>query len=377
MKKGFFRYFLVFGLFININGCSQPTTQATSSSVGQYMYVASGACYSGNGITAFNNTAASNQVYRLNLQTGQKDIVIADYYSSMANPGDSPVSIVDNDSESILVLVENTTTVGLRRIEKVEKRALGSKITYNGNITALSAQLRSMIRLSDNFLLVSKSTAAEKVLQTANRLTVGANAWLTLSAPASSCTTSATIISALAKLSNGTLVFAHAGAANARIGTISALGYSIAGNCLSAQTAPVATAFPTAMVYDSVNSKLIVAYGGSSTAADLNSIYAYSIDESTGAISSPQKIYDSNLFGSTYNYLLFGISAMTLDPATNSLYIATAISTATTVSNYKIEKFSYNAALIGTSNSSVLTSSGTFYSNGYDTKCISSMVIAN
>lgn len=356
--------------------CSQSATEETLSSSGPYLYVTSGACYSGNSITTFNNTSSSNLVYRLNLADGQKDMVLADYFSSLSNPGDSPVTVIDNDSSSVLVLVENTTTVGLRRIERIEKTSNGSRSTFNGNTTALSAQVRNMIRLQDDYLLVSKSTAAEKVLRTGNRLLVGANPWLSLSTPASSCTTSATLISAVQKLSNGLLVFAHAATGNARIGVVSALGYSINSDCKSAQSAPVATAFPTAMAYDSTNNKLIVAYGGNSTASDINSIYTYSIDESTGVISDPQKIYDSNGFGSTFNYLLFGISAMTLDAGSNTLYVATTVSTATTAVNYKIEKFSYNPSLIGTSNNSVLGYQGTFYSNGNDTKCISSMMIA-
>lgn len=377
MSKSFSKFCFIAFAALLITSCGQASLENTAASVsGPYLYVTTGACYSGNGITPFSNTAASNLVYRLNLSTGQKDMLIADYYSSPANPGDSPVSIVDNDSDSVLVLVENTTTVSLRRIEKVEKRSYGSRSTFNGNTTALSAQLRNMIRLPDNYLLVSKSTAVEKILQTASRLTIGANPWLSLNTPASSCTTSTTLISAVQKLTNGMLVFAHAGTGNARIGTVSALGYSAAIDCKSSQAAPVATAFPTAMAYDALNNVLIVAYSGSTTATDINSIYTYSIDESTGAISNPQKIYDANLFGSTYNYLLFGISAMTLDSSTNTLYVATTVSTSAVAVNYKIEKFTYNPSLIGTNNSSVLQYQGTFYNYGNDTKCISSMMIA-
>lgn len=375
MKKRFLNLISISILIQAATGCSSPVQESLSSNSG-YLYVTSGACYSGFSVTTFTNTSSSNMVYRLNLSNGQRDMLIADYFSTLANPGDSPVTVIDNDSTSVLVLVENTTTASLRRIEKVEKATNGNRSTYNGNTTALSAQVRNMIRLNDNYLLVSKSTAAEKVLQTSTRLLVGANPWLSLSTPASSCTTSATLISAVQKLNNGTLVFAHAGAGSSRIGTVSSLGYAVASDCKAGQNSPTANAYPTAMAYDSTNNILIVAYGGNSTATDINSIYTYSINESTGAISNAQKIYDSNGFGSTYNYLLFGVSAMTLDPSTNSLYVATAVSTATTAVNYKIEKFSYNPSLIGTSNSSVLSYQGTFYNNGNDTKCISSMMVA-
>jgi hypothetical protein len=360
--------------------CAKPSDDAADgggASSSKFLYVATGACYSGNGITSFNNVTSSNQIYRVNTTTGHKDITIADYYSSPSNVGDSPVSLIERDANSLLVLVENTTTATLRRVEIVEKKAHGSRSIYTNNTTALSAQLRRMRKLSDNFLLISRSTAAEKHRDGTNRLTVGANAWLTMSAPASSCTTSATLISDVLQLPSGLLVFAHAAAGNARLGVVSALGYSIAGDCRAAQTSPNANSFPTAMVYDDVNDKLIVAYGGSSTGADLNTIYAYSVNETTGVISSPQEIYDSNGFGSTYNFLLFGISSMALDPATNSLYVASAINTATTAVNYKIEKFNYNPGLIGVTNSAVLSPPlQVFFDYGFETRCISDMIVA-
>jgi hypothetical protein len=353
-------------------GCKKKTEAAEAA---RSLFITSGACYSGNGVTTFTNKTASNLVYTIDLSSGQRQTLIADYYASPSNAGDSPVSLAIDDQSNVLVLVENTTTASLRRIERVQRTSSGNRNTYNGNTTALSAQLRAMLKLADGYLLVSKSSAVEKIQQTAARLLVGTSAWLTLTTPASSCAPSSTLVSSLAQLNNGMLVFAHAGASNARIGVVSALGYGAATDCKSEQDAPVATAFPTAMVYDGTNNKLIVAYGGSTTAENINSIYAYSIDETTGTISDPEKIYDAYLFGSTYNYLLFGISAMALDAKTNTLYVSSAISNATTVVNYQILKFKYNPSLIGVTNTSVLTSEGTFYDYGNDTKCISSMLI--
>lgn len=342
----------------------------------KFLYVASGTCYSGNGITTFTNLTSSNQVYRLNLESGQKDTFIADYYSSPSNPGDSPVSIVDFDANRLAVLIENATTATLRRIELIDKKQFGGRVTYSNNTTALSAQVRKMRKLSDGYMLISKSTAVEKMTAGSGRLTVGANPWLNLATPTSACTTSTALISAILQLPTGLLMFAHAGTGAARIGSVSALGYSVAGDCKAGLTAPNANAFPTSMVYDKLNKILLVSYGGSSTGVDLNSIYAYSIDEVTGAITNPQKIYDSNLFGSTYNYLLFGISAMAYDTDNKQLYVATTISNATTAVNYRIEKLNYDPSKIGVANSSVLTKGNSiYYDYGYDTKCISDMYI--
>lgn len=313
----------------------------------------------------------------MNLENGRKETIIADYFSSPSSPGDSPISVTDFDTHHLAVLVENTTTATLRRIELIDKEQFGGRVTYSNNTAALSAQVRQMRKQTDGYMLISKSTAVEKITAGSGRLTIGANPWINLATPTSACTTSTTLISSILQLPSELLAFAHAGTGAARIGIVSALGYSIAGDCKSGVSAPVATAFPTRMVYDKKNKYLIVAYGGSSTAADLNSIYVYSIDETTGAITSPQKIYDSNQFGSTYNYLLFGISAMTYDAEKQQLYVATTISNATTAVNYRIEKLNYDPSKIGVSNSNVLSKSSTvFYDYGYDTKCISDLTIA-
>jgi hypothetical protein len=57
--------------------------------------------------------------------------------------------------------------------------------------------------------------------------------------------------------------------------------------------------------------------------------------------------------------------------------VATAVSAATTVSNYVIEKFKINYSQLGVNNQTVLTRVGSvpFYGYGYDTKCISSLKV--
>lgn len=69
----------------------------------------------------------------------------------------------------------------------------------------------------------------------------------------------------------------------------------------------------------------------------------------------------------------------TVSESTGTVYIATATTTATTVVNYAIEKFSYSPTQIGVDNTLVLTRSGStpFIQYGGDTKCISKMFIAN
>jgi hypothetical protein len=359
--------------------CAQPPEGEVSSSSSRYLYVASGACYSGGGNTTFSNTTSSNVVYRINLSTGVKDITVADYNSSPSQAGDSPVGIASVDSKNLYVLVENTTTVGARRIERVAKSTDGSRTLFSNNTTALSGQLRGMKLLSNGDFLISKSTAIERITSANVRVLKGANPYV--NAPATPCATSTTLISKVQTMSNQFILFLHAAASQNRFGFVKAEGYAAAGDCTPAQAAPNAAAYPVASAYDAINSKLLVAYAGSSTATDINSIYAYDITETPSSVTvgTANKIYDANLYPATYPYLLYGVSSMVLDPQENKLYVATAINTSTTIVNYAIEKFSYDATQIGVANSSVLTKSSTtpFYGYGGDTKCIADMIIAD
>lgn len=365
-------------------GCAKPPEDDTETAepeteAARYLYVASGACYSGGGNTAFSNTTASNLIYRINLSTGVKSDVLADYNASPSQAGDSPVGIVNADSDYIFALVENTTTVGARRIEKIAKSAAGARTLFSNNTTAMSAQLRSLHMLSNGDFLLSKSTALEKITSANVRLTKGANPYV--SAPAAPCATSTTLMSKVLSLSNQFIVFLHAATSQNRFGFVKPEGYAAGGDCTPAQAAPTAAAFPVAAVYDSENSKLIVAYAGSATTTDLNSIYSYNITETSTSVTvgTANKIYDASLYPGTYPYLLYGISEMAFDSETSSLYVATAINTATTIANYAIEKFTYDASKIGVTNSQVLTRVGTspFFSFGSDTKCIADMMIAD
>lgn len=337
---------------------------------GRYLYVASGACYSGNN-TTFSNLTSSNMIYRIDLSSGQRDLVIGDYWASPSSAGDSPVGIAQMDTNHIYALIENTSTGAVRRVEKIEKASRGVRSIVSNNVTALNAQLRSLLVNSAGDFLISKSTAVEYITSTNGR--IGAPF---ISASAAPCNSSTTLISKLVSLPNGKIVFLHAAAGQNRFGIFNSTGGT---TCASAQAAPNANSYPTAAFYDSEHTRLIVAYSGNALTTDINSIYAYSIDESTAAITDPQKIYDASLYPSSYNYLLYGVSEMAYDSQTKSIYIATAITASSPVVNYAIEKFSYNANQIGIDNNKVLvrSSSSPFYSYGNDTRCISQMMISN
>ena len=340
-----------------------PSTAAAT----KYLYVASGACYSG-GNTTFSSTTSSNIIFKLNASSGQYEGKIADYNSIPANTGDSPAGIVNSDDNYIYSLVENATAG--RRLELVPKNG-GNRITLTSNTTVLSAALRSLGSTPDGGFLISKGTIIEKITNQGVR--VGAPFIPT--ALATNCGASNALMTSTVTLNNGNIIFANAAASNNRLAMISAGGYLAAGNCLlsSAVNAPVATAFPVALSYVSASNQLIVAYAGTAVTTSINSIYVYDVNETSNTITNATRIYDASLYPTTYPYLLYGISAMTYDSATEELYVATANSTATTVVNYLIEKFKYDPA------AKSITRIGTvpFYNYGLDTKCISGMVIAN
>tara|TARA_B100002051_G_scaffold246436_1_gene254526 strand:+ start:426 stop:1070 length:645 start_codon:yes stop_codon:yes gene_type:complete len=198
---------LAFALLLGCSKEEEPIVES-SSTPPKYLYVSSGSCYSGSGNTAFTNATSSNLVYRVDLSTGQRNMILADYNASPSQPGDSPVGLVNIDSNQIYVVVENTTTAGARRIEKVSKSAFGTRSLFSNTTAALSAQLRGVEGLSNGDLLITKSTAIEKITSSNVRIVKGTSPFV--NAPAAPCATSTTLISKTLTLNNGHIVYLHA-----------------------------------------------------------------------------------------------------------------------------------------------------------------------
>ncbi|MBN8537436.1 MAG: hypothetical protein J0M15_10320 [Deltaproteobacteria bacterium] len=342
-----------------------PQTEDTTKP--RYLYVTSGTCYSGTGNTTFTATTASNLVYRLSLATGKKDMTIADFNSAPANAGDSPVCAIEQDKDNLLVAVESTSG---RRIEKVAKAASPSRAIFSSNTAALSAVLKSIIKTPDNGYLIAKTAGIEKFSSQGVR--IGSAAYVGTSLGTICGATNTNIIGAVTN-SSGKIFYINALASNNRWGVITSTGYNgLDAHCLGVRSAPNANSYPVAIVYLQSVNQVMVAYAGNAITTDLNSIYVYDFDDTTNAISTGVKIYDSSTYVTT-GYLLYGISAMTYDSVDNSLYVATAISSATTVVNYSIEKLSYNPSAKTLTR---VASDLPFYNYGVDTKCISSLAIA-
>lgn len=366
------KYFLIASLVI-MTSCQQPAEES-STAAKKYLFVSSGLCYSGVGVTTFSATTASNLIYKVDTDTGQREDIIADFFASPASAGDSPISIIDWSSENLLVMIRNGTG---GRLETLPKKG-GTRNSF-GTTPAIGSILttapQNMAKTSDGGVLLIRTGYMEKI----NASGIRQNTPFVSNNLGATCGTANTLYTNIAITGTGRIITANAAASpNNRVISVPASGAT--GSCSAGLAAPATTTYATAFAFDAANGKLLVAYSGnSSTTANINSIHAYDFDEATGAITNDQTIYDASLYPTTYGFLLFGISAMTLDPETNTLYVATAISNATTVLNYAIEKLKYDATKIGSSNTEVLTKSGTlpFYNYGVDTKCISALVVAS
>lgn len=334
------------------------------------LYVASGMCYSGNGITTFTATTSSNLIYKVDLSTGLPGDTVADYNVSSAIPGSTPVSIHAKDSNSLWVVVENATA-GARRIESVTNIEELPTYFYS-NATAFSGVLRkSAYDASNGAFIINKSTAHERINMSPARDVVGTLPWV--NNPVGNCASTNTMATVTLTLPNGNILYGHASAtpANRKIVIVSSTGYRAPADCLST-TAVTVPSNITDILYLEEEGQLLVAMGDSTVNNNMNSIYVYDIDPTTSAISNGTSLLENNASADEkYASYLYGISSMAYDSASKTLYVAMANAIATTVQNYKIEKFTYDPT------AKQLTRVGmTPWSQSWaGSKCISSMIV--
>lgn len=401
----------------------------------RYLYISSGQCNSGQGITSFSSTNSSRVVSKVGLSSKGSSIVFdlnAAYTGGFLNQETGAQSIIDNGT-SLLMLTENATSSGIgdRKIWQIPKSSPFNTAFYAQDTQAFTSGgvgnpdiTRAMAKDADDTILFSKSTAIEKIGTNVVRIPQsGPNPWI--SAPAAPCAAATTFITAVAIMppftgtGNGKVIFAHQGvaAASNMIGIISRNGSPPAGvgACLGGQTilssSPMtldtglaagtkktidpAGASPTAMVYIPTPSgptagKLLVALSPAGAALDNstnlnNGIVMYNVTETTDTTASISPaatvLYES---GS----VAFGISAMTYDSTTGSLYVATAsqpgVANQTTQAyGYKVEKFSLNLANAGVSpiltlvRDTSVVPSRPFIERNSLTKCITGLAVGN
>lgn len=364
-------------------GSSKSSDEAAVVTPSTYLYVSSGLCQSGGSIGVFTTSTASNQVFRINVETGVKDATIADYTTVPSQLGDSPVSVARADDDELYVLVENNVA-NLRRIEKIEKRLNGDRsIVFFGNGTTGFNILRSLAVTPQGDFLMARNTAVEKISSSGTRVTSGTAAFIALPATGGCAMPTTGTLSQAIALPNGMVAVANTSLGTlSKVGIVSSAGYANAASCISSVQSPLLSwSVPTAIAYDSTNNYLLVAYAGFSSLATskVNTIYAYSVNATSGSLAAnPTRIYDQS--EAAFPTFLYGISAMALDQTNGHLYVASSRDNSATSIGHFIEKFEYTPANIsGTLSSTVLTRVGTtpFFSYSVDTKCISGMVVDN
>ncbi len=357
--------------------CAQITF---AQSKNEFLYLATGSCYSGQGLVTPNQFTSPNKIYRVSTQDATSpEYKIADYFDINSQAGDSPISLLLKGSQNIYTLIQNNTN-GLRRVESID-RSNGLRQTLFVDPNAFTSPFRHMVFDRQGDLLISRSYAIEKfdgikfhrILNTNGAYIYG---------PGGKCASSTMNITRVGTLRNNMIYFLHASQGQNRINFISSTGYKTVSDCAFSIPAPQPSATPTASVYDEENEILIVAYGGSSSVSpDINSIYAYQLHVTPQNVSliAADKIYDFVDYPQKYSFGLFGVTAMALNPNDSTLYVATAVNTSMTVQNYRVEKLEYRPREIGWNNDVVLTRKGTssFLNQSSDTKCISDLTIGD
>ncbi len=412
---------MLVGLTLAFCGCEKKLAEEESlAALSKKLYIATGQCNSGPGITSFSAQNSSRRISRLNLASKSLStfLDLTEPYVGGSFAINTGVQSLVDDGPNILMLTENAVEMADRKIYSIPKNSPFNTQIYSEDPLAFTLTAthvtRDLAKDADGSLLFSKSIGIEKIGTNTLRSPQGANPWV--NAPAAPCATSTTLMSSIKVLppftgsTAGKIVYTHAGGTTAlnRLGIINSEGYLVAGNCIAGVqissiahtyatnvTGPspivfnaVAGAAPTASVFiktaegPGVIGKLIVAYSAAvatevSNNANLNyALVAWDVSETslTAATLTAPVVLSRQLDA------VFGISALAYDAETSSLYVATASQTGvmnqtTAGYGYKIEKFNYDL----TTNVATLVREDDkpFLERTFGTKCITSMLIGD
>lgn len=389
-----------------------PSVVAT---VPKQVYVSSGICNSGSGVTTYVVASASKMITKWNADTGVYNGLFLDFNSGSFITGSAPQNIID-DGANMFVLVENGVAAN-KAIIKVPKSDPNNYSTYYANATTLSAVLRGFAKDTDGSLILGKTSAIEKITPAQGRATIGANPWI--NAPLGNCATSTTAMSAVAIMNpltsagytSGKVIFAHGGGAAAtnRIAIVRDSGFVGATDCLAgaqtnivghimASNRPTKTmAFnavgptPTSIVYipmptptATATGRILVTYSNNQTSNSAAGTYNLNhgivawdvLEDNLGAVTlsnAPVVLWDDMS-------VVYGASAITYDSASSSVYVGVggepgvaAATYATNVVGYNVEKFTYS--LSANTLTRVTISNRPFIHGDATTKCISGIAI--
>lgn len=402
---------------VGFTACPKKSDDASATAAPQTLYVATGACNSGSGVTTYTAAQSTKTIERFATDNGANKGNLIDYTVSNFLAGTNPQNMLDKGSE-LWVLNENATAGSTteRRVIRIPKTDPLNYKVYYANTVALSAAMRGLAMDADGSIIVGKTTAFEKISPAPIRLLANGNPWI--SNPGLTCGTSNTALTAVSILApltslgtnSGKVVFAHQGATAAvnRLAIVKDSGYFTTADCVQgyqisgtphtlATNLPAKTiAFnangtsPTSMVYiptgapvGGVVGKLLVTYSNSQTSNNAAGLYNLNhglvmwdvseTDVATASLGNPVILYDDF-------QVIYGASAIAYDPATSSVYVAVSgepgvapAAYATNNVGYNIEKFTLNLA--NSTVTRVAPNNQPFIRGNANTKCISAMSI--
>jgi hypothetical protein len=379
------------GLSLMIVGCAKKVGDETSIATPKKLYISSGLCYSGDGITTYTAATASRSVTKWSAGDGSFDEVFTDLnVASSVSVGSVPQDLIDKGAY-VLMLTENATAVGDRKIWKIYKDNPGTYISYANDPTAFSSITRSMSQGTDGSIIFSKTTAAEKINSIGARINKGGSfPWVNSAGVAGDCFTApATLIPKVEVMTpftgttQGKTIYIHAGATAAlnRLGAIQRTGMTTAtaADCAGSNPAGGASsvvhanagallgpvtflgtgASLTSFVYiptpapATTTGKLLVTYSASVAAAlDNNTnfnhgIVMWDVTETADTTAATSVTFTNPLIIWRDESIVFSPSAIAYDSTDNSIYVASGgdIGAADqTAKNYgyNIEKFTFD-----------------------------------
>ncbi len=411
------------GMALILTGCPKKATDA-SVATPLTLYVSSGQCYSGSGITTYLPATASRAVTKWSTTNGASQGIFTDLnVASSVSVGAVPQALIDK-GDYVLMLTENATTTGDRKIWKINKNDPNTYISYANDPLAFTATvMRSMTQDVDGSIIFSKTTAAERMNSIGARIVKGGvNPWINSTGIAGNCfTAAATLIPKVQSMapftgtSLGKTLYIHAGTtlATNRIGAIQRTGMTTAtaADCAGSNGAAGVSATPhinggtltgpvgflavngasiTNFVYiptpapATTTGKMLVTYSAAvATAFDNNTNFNYGIvmwdvTENTDLVAATSVTFANPTIIWRDETIVWAPSAITYDATDNSVYVAVggdigAVNQTTKNYGYNIEKFTLDLATPKLTR--VAPSNQPFIKGNAYTKCISDLTL--
>lgn len=417
---------LTTGLLLGFSSC-QKSEEEASTTTSKKLYVTSGICNSGQGITTYAAGTASRAVTKWSSSSGEQLGTFIDFNNATGFADTLPQQILD-EGDSILLLTENATTETERKIYRIMKNDPGTFLTVVPNTSIVAGDpdhiSRSFQIDADGMFIMSRSFAAEKFTPIGGIVpgSTGTIAHINPSAATGTCFNAAAsatnYISDLALMdpmdgfNSGKVIVANVGtlitdnrlaainpngltggtvadcAGGVQISTVAhTLGPDIADTIPATITFTANGVNPTSMVYiktpapATTAGKLLVTYAPAlNTGLNNNTTLNHAVvlwdvtEDSTSAvtINNPVVLYRNHT-------VVYAPSAIAYDESSNSVFVAVGpnIGTANqTTSNlgYNIEKFTID--LNTPSLTRVTDDNRPFIKGNSQTKCISSMTVA-